>query len=114
MVTTPGTLLEAPVELAYSDHGPIELSRELLEPARETGHVLGAVAGWMLRPHERQVIDTDQIKRAAAHCDLPGPRTQARDRSTFNRRTGAWLHEPLRRLRIHRLDRLDADPAGGR
>lgn len=82
MVTTPGTLLEAPIELAYSDHGPIELSRELLQPARERRHLLDAIAGRMIRPHELQVIDNDQIKRAAAHCDLPGPRTQARDGST--------------------------------
>ena len=83
MVTTPGTLLDAPIELAHSDHGPIELSRELLEPAGESRHVLDGIAGWMLRPHELQVIDNDQIKRAAAHCDLPGPRTQARDRSSL-------------------------------
>lgn len=83
MVTTPGTLLEAPVGPACNDHSPIELSHELLEPARETGHVLGAVAGWMLRPGELQVINTDHIKRAAAHRDLPGPRTQAGDRSTL-------------------------------
>ena len=55
MVTTPGTLLDAPIELAYSDHGPIELSRELLEPARESRHVLDAIAGWMRRPHELQL-----------------------------------------------------------
>ena len=51
----PRTLLDAPIELPYSDHGPIELSRELLEPARESRHVLDASAGWMLRPHKLQL-----------------------------------------------------------
>ena len=83
MVTTPGTLLDAPIELAHSDHGPIELSRELLKPAGESRHVLDAIAGWMLRPHELRIIDNDQIKRAAAHCDLPAPRTQASDCSSL-------------------------------
>jgi hypothetical protein len=55
VVTTPGTLLDAPIERAHSDHGPIEFSRELLEPARESRHVLDAIAGWMRRPHELQL-----------------------------------------------------------
>jgi hypothetical protein len=72
VVTTPWTLLDAPIESAYSDHRPIELSRERLGPTRESQHVLDAIGGWMLRPHELQVIYNDQIKRAAAHCDVPG------------------------------------------
>jgi len=105
-VIAPRTLPEAPVELAYNEHGPIELLRELLERTRETGHVLGAVACWMLRAHELQVIDTDQIKRAATRCDLPGLRTQARDRSPQSqdaclagRAAQAPPHPPARQAR---------------
>jgi hypothetical protein len=38
VVITPGTLFEALVEPAYSDHGPIKPSRGLRERARETGY----------------------------------------------------------------------------
>jgi hypothetical protein len=72
VVTNPGTLLDAASELARSGQQPVELARTLLEPARESRHLIPAIAGWMLRPQELQVIDKDQIKRAAAHCDLPG------------------------------------------
>jgi hypothetical protein len=65
---------------------------------RETRH---GVARWPVRcsaPNDVQVTDNDQIKHAAAHCDLAGPRTQARPRFTL--------------ARIHRWVRLVArEPA---